>query len=171
MLKPLKKTSTPFKYYGEKDFNYELALAREFSDSDAIAKILLYRVDYVKTQVHKVYGEAKASRKKFLTPIELNVTITVGDLTHEYLGDNGLSRQSPESVKLGVYKEELSEKNVVINKGDFFGYYDGEKERFFEIKNVSNIATNNSTLGYKPFFLTFEGVYVLRDAINEYFNN
>lgn len=170
MIKPLKKAPTSFKYYSEKDFNYELNVAREFSDSDAIAKILLYRVDLVKSVSHKVYGESKASRKQFLTPIEMNTTIVIGDLTYKNIGSDGITIQTPESITLGIYKEEMSEKNVAINKGDFFMYYDGDKERFFEITKVSNIATNNSTLGFKPFFITFEAVHVLRDAINEYFN-
>lgn len=171
MQKPHRKAPTPFKYYSEKDFNYDLMFSREFSDSDAIAVIRLYRIDVVKSHVHRVYGEAKPSQKRFLTPIEMNVTITIGDLEHNNIGGSGINRQNPSTVELGIYKEEMEEKNVNINKGDFFAYFDGERERFYEIVTVSNIASNNSTIGYKPFYMTFTAVHVLRDAIEEYFNN
>ncbi len=171
MQKPTKKAPTPFKYYSEKDFVYEQMFSREYSDTDAIAIIRLYRMDIVKSSVHRIYGEAKPSQKKFLTPIEMNVTITLGDLEHNNIVSSGINRQNPSSVELGIYKEEMEEKNVTINKGDFFAYFDGERERFYEIITVSNIASNNSMLGYKPFYMTFTAVHVLRDAIEEYFNN
>jgi hypothetical protein len=162
----MKKSPIKFKNYGEKDFEYELAMVREYSDADAIASIILYRVDIVKSRVHNVYGEAKASEKKFLTPIDLNITLEIGDSKTDFIASNGIFRESFENIKFGVYKDELEEKSCTINRGDFFTYFDGNKDRTFEISKVSNMDSHNSSLGYKSTYILVEAVHVTKNVID-----
>ena len=164
MRKPTKKAPTKFKFYSEKDFNRDLRYSREFSTADAIAKIILYRINTVKTKSHKLYGESKVFQKEFLKPIELSVTMVVDDPTTKFMASNGIFNERIDLIKFGVYKEELDEKDCHINRGDFFIYFDGDKERKFEITKISNVESNNSTLGYKPFFTLIEGTQALDDV-------
>lgn len=166
MRKPTKKAPIKFKNYGEKDYQYELAMVRAYSDADAIANIILYRVDTIKSRVHNVYGEAKASEKKFLTPIDLNITLEIGDNKTEFIASNGIFRESFGNIKFGVYKDELEEKSCVINRGDFFTYFDGNKDRTFEITKVSNMDSNNSSLGYKATYILVEAVHVTKNVVD-----
>lgn len=166
MPKPKKTAPVRFKFYSDVDYNLDLHYSREFSDSDAIAKIILYRINSVTTKTHNLYGEAKAKNKKFLEPIELNVTMTVGDITNKFTSKNGINRENIDKLTFGIYKDELTEKNnISINRGDFIKYFDGEKERIFEISKVDNINSNNSTLGFKPFFITVEATMSLDNVI------
>jgi hypothetical protein len=166
MAKKLKKQApTPFKFYGEKDFLADQDYAREFSNQDAIAIITLYRIDSLKSVTSSIYGEAKAKDKKFLTPISLNVTMEMDKSENEYMAEVGINRENINMVKFGVYKDELDEKNVSINRGDYFKYFDGEKYRNFEITAVSNVNSNNSMIGYKPYFITCEATMVLNNVV------
>lgn len=164
MRKPSKKAATKFKFYGERDFDIDLRYSREFSDTDATAKITLYRVNTVKTKSHKLYGESKVFQKQFLKPIELNITMTIDDPTIKFMSNGGVYNERIDLIKFGVYKEELEEKNCTMNRGDFFIYFDGDKERNFEITKITNVESNNSTLGYKPFFSIIEATQVLEDV-------
>ncbi len=157
MRKSKKQPITQYKYYGNKDYTYELSLAREYSDADAIAKIVLYRIDIVKSKSHSLYGESRLKDKRFLEPIELNVTTNIDDIT------GGLYNESIGIFKFGVYIQELEEKgNIEIKRGDYYKYFDGDKERVFEVTKSSNINTANSQIGYKPIYIIVEGQY-LRD--------
>lgn len=164
MRKPKKIAPKKLNFYLESDFTYELSLSREYSDSDAIAVIILYRIDTVKTVSNNIYGESKAKDKKYLEPIELNVTLEITTPETAYKSKTGIFDEKINKLIFGIYKQELDEKNCIINRGDFFKYFDGEKDRTFEITKVSNIDSNNSTLGYKPYYKLVESVMVLDDA-------
>ncbi len=160
MKKAKHKLPTQFLMYGELDYNYELSLSREFSDADAIAKILLYKINIVQTKTHSLYGESKFKDKKFLKPVELNVSLTIGDIKQNYLMPNGLYDETVDSFSFGVYLEELDEKNIAFTIGDYIKYYDGDKDRYYEVSRVSQIKHAKSMLGYKPTFTKIDCVYV-----------
>lgn len=165
MRKPKKRPPVAFKFYTEKDYDFFLNLSREYSDNNAIAKIILYRINTVKTKSHSLYGESKSFQKEFLAPIELNVTMETSETTTEFMGKSSIYNEKINSLKFGVYIQELEEKNVTINRGDFFLYNDGEKDRQFEITKVDNIKSNNSSLGFKPAYVLIESTMVLENAI------
>lgn len=163
--KPKNKTPKDYKYYNQKDFDYELSLSREFSDEDAIAIIMLYRVNIVESKVHSLYGEAKNKEKKFLRPIELNITLNMGDTQTNFMNDGTLFNEEYSDISFGVYLQELEEKNCEINRGDLFKYFDGEKERWFEVETSENIKSNNSLLGFKPMYKKVTAVHVKEDVV------
>lgn len=163
--KPKKQAPTPFTFYNEKDYQSDLMYSREFSNQDAIAKIILYRIDTVQTKTSNIYGEAKAKNKKFLPPIDLNVTMIIDDISNSFMSKNGINRENINLLKFGVFQDEMEEKSVSINRGDFLKYFDGEKYRIFEITKVSNINSNNSMYGYKPFFIEVESTMSLSNVI------
>jgi hypothetical protein len=117
-------------------------------------------MNVVKTKTHALYGESKLKDKTFLPPIELNVTLTIDDISTDYLTTGGLYNESIGTFKFGVYIEELEEKNIKIMFGDYIKYFDGDKERMFEVNKVSQINSNHSLLGYKPLYVEVSCNYI-----------
>jgi hypothetical protein len=167
MAKLKKKAPTDFTFYGEKEQNFFLELSKEFSNSSALAKIILYRIDIKNTKSHSLYGESKAKNKTYLTPIELNMTVISYDIDDKFVSKEGINSQMIGKFTFGVYKDELNEKNCEIKRGDFVSYFDGEKERNFEVTNVSNISSKNSMLGYKPNSIVVDCTMVLSDVFKK----
>lgn len=164
MAKLNKKPITDFQFYGEKENNFFLDLSKEYSNSSAIAKVVLYRIDIKNTKSHKLYGETKSKNKTYLPPIELNITIIDFEIDTNFKSKEGIQSQMVNKFKFGIYKDELNNKNCEIKRGDFITYFDGETERSFEINDVSNIASKNSLLGYKPNSLIIDCTMVLSDV-------
>ena len=163
--KPNKKPREPFFHYNQNDFDYDTMMGREFWSVDSNFKVMLYRIDVVKTKTHELYGAVYKNDKKFLTPIELTITLNIGNTTNNFLSQNGIVNESLESFKFGVYLQELEEKNCHIKRGDYVKYFDGRVERFFEVTTASNIDTNNSAYGFKPLYKTIECIYVKKDSL------
>lgn len=167
MSKLKKKSVTPYKFYTDKDLELDFQMGMEFSNDDAIAKVTLYRIDIKNTKTHNLYGETKAKNKQFLTPIELNVTINELEIEDNFKAKEGIKHQNIGKLTFGVYKNELENKKCDIKIGDFISYFDGEKDRNFEVTNVSNIASNNSILNYKPMYMNVTCVMVLSDVFKK----
>ncbi len=145
-----------FKFYDEKDFNYEMSLVDEFYTDDIRFKILLYRVNVSTSKVTNIYNESKAKDKKFLTPVELNIATSDYVIENNFLNKGGIFNESIKEFKLSILMSELEEKNVIINRGDFLKWNDGQVERYFKINSVSNINSDNTAYGYKPFYILIE---------------
>ncbi len=153
MRKPKKKAPTEFLNYNEQDWLADFEYVKEYSNTDAIAKILLYRIDLVTTKSHKLYGESKPKDKKYLPPVELSVTLNLDEIKTEFKAIDGLYREGVGIFNFGLYLQDLESKDVQINKGDFVKYFDGQKDRFYEVTTVTNINSNNSIIGYKPTYI------------------
>jgi hypothetical protein len=156
---------SPLGFYGENDFNYEMSMIEEYWTVDNKYKITLFAIDVVKSTVHNVYGEAKAKDKKFLPPVELAASILMGESTTKFISNTGIAKEEVESFDFSVFISELETKGVTIKRGDFVRYFDGATPRIFEIATVTNIATNNTAGGYKPFYVKCSGVLVKDDTI------
>jgi hypothetical protein len=156
---------SPLGFYGGQDFDYEMSMIQQYWTVDNRYKVTLFAIDVVKSKVHSVYGEAKGKDKKFLTPVELVASITIGNSSTSYLSGSGLAKEDYESFEFSVFISELEAKGVNIKRGDFVKYFDGAKPRIFEITTVTNITTNNTTGGYKPFYVKCTAVLVKEDAV------
>ncbi len=141
-----------FMFYGEKEFSYFTGFVKEYYSISLNFKIILYRIDIVKSKTNDIYGESKATEKKYLTPIELDIAIDTIEHETFFVSNNGIFNENLKDFKFGVLLDELKEKNCVIKRGDFIKYHDGNKERNFEVQMVDNINTDNTAYGYKPFY-------------------
>jgi hypothetical protein len=163
--KPKNKNREPFFHYTQNDFEYDIMMGREFWSVDSNFKLTLYRVDIVKSKTHEIYGSVYKDDKKFLTPIELTITLTIGNITNNFLSQTGIVNETFENFRFGVYLQELEEKNCQIKRGDYVKYNDGKIDRYFEVTSISNIDTNNTAYGFKPLYKMVECIYVKKDSL------
>jgi hypothetical protein len=155
----------PLGFYDENDFSYEMSMIEQYWTFDNRYKVTLFRIDVINSKVHSIYGEAKAKNKKFLPPVELSASISLGDSTTKYISGSGIAKEDLESFNFSVFISELEQKSVEIKRGDFVMYFDGSKPRIFEVETVTNIASYNTAGGHKPFYLKCTGVLVKEDAV------
>ncbi len=168
MRKPKKQEPTVYSFFGEAEWAMQKEWSREFSKtSGGVAKVMLYRVNTVVTKSHSLYGETKVKNKKFLSPIELQVSLSIEEIKTEYVSKGGIFKETVNGFTFGVYLDELEEKSVGINKGDFVKHFDGEKYHFYEVSFADNIKSNNSLMGYKPIYMLVHGIMVLDNVIME----
>ena len=115
-----------------------------------------------------LYGDVSdGNRPSFIASAKPGKALPFYEKFVKYLSDKGIYNESIGSFEFGVYLQELEEKNTEIKRGDFVKYFDGEKERFFEVSKSTNIKSNNSILGYKPIYTLVSAVYVKENVIME----
>jgi hypothetical protein len=156
---------SPLGFYGENDFSYEMSMIEQYWTIDNRYKITLFPIDIVQSKVHNIYGEAKAKDKKFLPEVELSASIIMGQSTTNYISGTGIAKEEIESFDFSVFISELEAKGASIKRGDFVIYFDGAKARAFEVTTVTNITSNNTAGGYKPFYVKCTGILVKDDAL------
>lgn len=154
----------------ENSFNLDIMYGRNFLETDNAQEVILHRINLIETKSHELYGQAKSSDKVFMTPVPLNVMLSVTDAEQEYYGgyQGGISRDDTGNLVFGVYLDELKEKNVDINRGDIIEHnFSGEKNRYYEVENANNITdeTSKSIGGFKPYWRRVISVPVHGDAV------
>lgn len=163
-----KNIATPKKrylFFDTIDANYQEGLVRSFFGEIQNFTITLHRVDIVKSKVHRLYGEAKAHNKKLLEPIELTIVPTIGDSETNFIGSGGLYDERISEFSFAAFIEELEDKGAKINKGDFVSYNDGDVLRYFEITKSSNVKSNNTIAGTRPYYINVKCIHVKADAL------
>lgn len=164
MAKKKSKPTSPYGLYNSEDFNYQQMMTQTYFNTYVNWKIMLYRINTIKSVKNSIYGESKPTDKEFLTPVEITIIPTIGDVEMEYKGKDGINNQKINNFTFGVYKEELTNKNLTIKNGDYVIYNDGETNRVYEIITVSELDTNNSAYGFKPFYKNIKCKLVLGDT-------
>lgn len=155
-------------FMSENSFNVDVMFGRNYLKSDIVHQILLYRVNVIESQVDDLYGQARASDKKYLPPVYLDVMITVEGQEQKYYGDGqgGITRDDTGTLRFGIYLDELKEKNVEINRGDIVEYnMSGERDRYYEVENAQNVTdeTEHTIAGFKPYWKRIKAVPVKED--------
>lgn len=158
-------------FMSEESFDLDIMLGRDFLKKDNVQEVTLYRINILETKTHKLYGQSKPSDKSFMTPIKLSAMVTVEDSEQKTYGsaDAGITRDDTGNLKVGVYLEELKEKNCEINRGDILMYnMSGTKNRFYEVTSANNVTdTSKKTIGgFKPFYKTIIAIPVKSDTID-----
>lgn len=164
MSKKKSNPISPYGLYNVEDFNYQQMMTQTYFNTYVSWKIMLHRINTIKSVKDNIYGQSKPSEKEFLIPIEITIVPTMGDLEIEYKGKDGINNQKINNFTFGVYKEELKNKNVTIKNGDFVVYNDGETNRTYEVINVTELDTNNTAYGFKPFYKNVKCKLVLEDT-------
>jgi hypothetical protein len=159
------KRKDPHGFYNEQDFNYEVDMFEEFITIDNRFTIKLLQVDMVNSVTNDIYGSSFPEDKKFHPPIELPSFIVVGEFTNDYWDGTNLKKETNSEFSCSIMNKHLDEHGIVIRPGDIFVYHDGSSPRAYEVTTNTNIDTNNTMNGFKPFYKTITGVLVKSDVI------
>lgn len=151
-------------------YNLDIEYGRDYLRTDNAQKIKLYRINIIESKSHSLYGQAKPNDKKYMSPIELSVMVSIVDGEQSYYGDNqgGIVRDDTGNISFGIYLKELTEKNTEINRGDIIEYnMSGEKNRYYEVESSNNVVdeTNKTIGGFKPYWKKVTGVPVKEDVV------
>ena len=142
---------------------------RSFSDSVGRENVgvlkesfILYRIDYKRTNTHKLYGESK--RKAYLTPVETFGRINVEVDSPEYMTPGGILKKGYGKITAAVFRTHLDELDVNPRIGDYM-YFKGH---FYEIVDdgSANIGNKQAYAGDIAFSIKLVGVRVKKDVFN-----
>ena len=146
------------KFFGEKDFQLNIAMGEEWLIGDMNFTVVLYRVDRSKTNQDDVYGEALTDSINFLPPVEVKGFIQIEAPSTATFGDSRLTQTEPGNMKLSVYLHTLEELGIKISYGDYIGYPETESRmRYYTVADDGRIISDNKHTygGYKPYYRTF----------------
>lgn len=157
----------------DNSFNLDIMYGRNYLITDNAQEIILHKINILDTKSHALYGQTKSKDKKFLPPVRLSVMVDIEDASQKNYGDNpgGIVRDDTGNLTFGVYLQELIEKNVEIDRGDYIEYnLSGEKNRYYEVENANNISdeTTKTIGGFKPYFKVITAVPVHSDVVPFY---
>lgn len=148
------------KFFNQEDFDLQIQMGQEYLHGDLNMKIVLYRVDRIKTDTDSIYAEVGKDEIKFLPPIEVHGLVQIMESKNSSY-KNGMMRYSePGNISVRIYLQHLKELDVTIRYGDFIGYSESEENiRFYQVVDDGRIQADNKhkMFGYKPHYLTIVG--------------
>jgi hypothetical protein len=149
-------------FFGDKERTFFENAGKEITIGVLQESFILYRIDYKRTQTHKLYGESK--RKAYLEPVEVfgRVNLIVEDPSFYTKG--GITRKDFSKFEAHIYLSHLEELGVIIRNGDY-AYHKGN---YYEITNdgSADISNEFSFGGDKLFFITVKGVKISKDVFD-----
>jgi len=141
------------KFFTEDDFDLHMEMGQEYLHGDLNMKLVLFRVDRIKTETDEVYAEVGQDQIKFLPPVEFNGIVKVEEPENKSY-QTGINRYlEPGNLRVSVYIKHLNELNIDIRYGDYIGYQESEsKIRYYSVVNDGKVTSDNKHLhfGYKP---------------------
>ena len=149
-------------FFGEKERAFFDSVGREIVNDIIKESFILYRVDYVKTKTHSLYGEAK--KKAYQTPVEVFGRINVEVEAPEYMTSGGIIKKGYGKITAEVFRTHLKELEVNVRIGDFL-YFKGH---YYEVidDGSSNIGNEQSYAGDIVFSIKIMGIRVKDDVFN-----
>jgi len=155
-------------FMSENSFNLDISIGREYLKSDVNYKVKIHKINVIESKVHKLYGQAKPSDKKFFPPVELHALVEINDTEQKNYTDGGAVRDDITSIVVNVYLQELAEKNIEILRGDIIEYnMSGERPRYFEVENAQNVTdvTSQTIANFKPYWKKITAIPVKEDVL------
>jgi hypothetical protein len=146
-------------FYNQKDFEADIRMSKEYIADDMGLSIYLYSINIVESK-KDIYGESLPNEKEFIGPYKLNVFISIPPSEKTKIGGSMLVNENVETLKLGVYIDELDKLGIDIKRGDYFSYDDNDSKRFYEINTVTNFTTSNQMYNFKAFYNDITATYV-----------
>jgi hypothetical protein len=146
-------------YYNQKDYLIDLRMSKDYIDEDMGLFIYLFSINITASK-KDVYGESLPSEKEFAEPVRLNAFVSLSKSEISKLGGTMLVNETMETVKFGIFLDELEKTDVDPKKGDYVLYDDNQTKRFYEINTITNITSSNQMYNYKPFFKEITATYV-----------
>jgi hypothetical protein len=149
--------STP--YYNQKDFQIDVRMSKDYIEEDMGLFIYLFAINITASK-KDIYGESMPSEKEFADPVKLSAFVSLPKSEISKLGGTMLVNETMETVKFGIYLDELEKVNSDPKRGDYILYDDNQTKRFFEINTITNITSSNQMFNYSPFFKEITATYV-----------
>lgn len=141
------------RFFHDEDMDLNIQLGMEYLHGDINMKLVLFRVDRMKTETDDVYAETGKDEIKFLSPVEFNGIVRV-DEPKNMSYNKGINRKiEPGNLQVSVYIKHLEEMGIDIRYGDYIGYPESEtKLRYYTVINDGKITSDNKHMhfGYKP---------------------
>ena len=134
-------------------------MSKDYIDEDMGLSILLFQISITNSQ-KDIYGESMPNEKEFLDPVKLSVWISIPPSEKTKIGGSMLVNENVETVKLGVYIDELDRLGIDIKRGDYILFDDNDTKRFYEINTITNFTTSNQMYNYKAFYNDITATYV-----------
>lgn len=148
-------------FYSEDSFRFDVAMGKEYLESDTNMTVVLYEVDLEKTNLDSVYYENKPNGIVFKTPVELHVLYKIepAQLTSYDKDKNMGTYLKGGKLIFGIYQATLDELGRDIKIGDYIGVQISENHmEFYTVSNDGRINYDaaHSIYGYKHPFRTIE---------------
>lgn len=145
-------------FYSDESFDYEKELGKMYVEMDMNQSVILYRVDLSKTNSDTLYGETAPNSVIYQPPVEIQCMYELEDSElKSYDKSKNLGTYTKlGKLRVGIYKETLSELNVEIKKGDYIGVMvNPEHMEFFVVNYVNPNYHNEATLFgvYSPWVM------------------
>lgn len=151
------------KFFSQDDFDLQVQLGQEYLHNDINMRLVLYRVDSVKTDTNNVYGEVGKDEIKFLPPIEFNGLVKIEEAKNQTYKNGIIRYYEPGNLNVSIYLNHLNDLGIEIKYGDYIGYPESDaKLRFYTVVNDGRVIADNKhkMFGYKPHYLTIICAYV-----------
>lgn len=154
-------------FFGENEHRLEIMMAREYLEGDIGMDVWFYPIDHAKSEGDELYSISSASRKITKDPVLLRGHVLIESSKME--NNTELVRENFGNLFFTVFNDHLTEKNVQINRGDFFGYQIATDQiKYFEITNPNNTNYNNkrTNKGLRSYYKVVEATPVTDDVFN-----
>jgi hypothetical protein len=145
------------KFFSQDDFDINIQMGQEYLHGDLNMKLVLYRVDRLKTDTDDVYAEAGMDDIKYFPPVEFNALVKIDEPKNNTYKSGMVRYNEPGNLTLSVYITHLQELGIDIRYGDFIGYQDSEEKlRYYTVSNDGKVTSDNKhkMFGYKPHYRT-----------------
>ena len=145
------------KFFSQDDFDINIQMGQEYLHDDLNMKLVLYRVDRIKTDTDSVYAEVGKDEIKFFPPVEFNALVKIDEPKNTTYKNGVMRYLEPGNLTLSVYINHLQELGIDIKYGDFVGYPDSEDRlRYYTVSNDGKVTSDNKhkMFGYKPHYRT-----------------
>jgi len=146
-------------FYNQKDFEADIKMSKDYIDDDMNLFIYLFSINLTGSK-KDIYGESMPNEKEFLDPVKLSAWISIPPSEKTKIGGPMLLNENVETVKLGVYTDDLDKLGIDIKRGDLILFDDNDTKRFYEINTVTNFTTSNQMYNYKAFYNDITATYV-----------
>src|SRR5690606_4968556 len=95
----------------------------------------------------------KPRNKKLFPPVELSVWVNFSNEQTRWMSDGEIARSDIDSFIFNIYNKELDEKNIELNRGDYFSFDHGDRIRYYEIETINFVNSQSQTMvGHKPYY-------------------
>jgi len=148
-------------HFDESMYQMFLSWAMDYTETWINQKVILYQVDYVRTNSDELYGETHTDEIKYKTPIELPCRYKIDKSTNEaYMKNKKARYKQIGNITLYVFEETLKEYKCDIKFGDLLGVVADEKTLiFFEVNDdgKANFSNSETMFGYKRMYRQIKG--------------
>lgn len=142
-------------FFDKSDVNLEIEMGRDYFEQDIPASVLFFKIDYKKTKTHSLYGESRARDKVVLSPVELKVRLVVEESEANYIQGGEIIRHFAGDLIFTIYEQEIDEKKVDIQRGDFIGLKNTKGVlQYYEVydADIMNVANSKTIGGLESYY-------------------